>query len=65
LRQSFKHDISAMAVRDNVTTPTLIPQVEHIASQLGCRLRAGNPAIVARPMKTLLALAAVCPTPSR
>src|SRR5262249_62426286 len=50
---------------DNVTTPTLVPEFEHILSQLGCRPRAGNPAILARPMKALVALHAVCPTPCR
>jgi hypothetical protein len=64
LRQGFEHDIPAMAMRDNVTTPTLIPKAAHIVSELGCSVGAINPIILARPMKTLVALAAVCPTPS-
>src|SRR5262245_59336273 len=54
-----------MAVCDNVTTPTLPPQFEHIVSQLGCRLRACDPTILARPMKNLIGLRAVSPAPCR
>src|SRR5262249_3957827 len=52
-------------MRDNVTTPTLLPQLDHIVSQLGCCLRACDPTILAGPTKNLVSLAAVCPTPCR
>src|SRR5262249_17565439 len=65
LRQRFKHDISAMTVRDNVRTPTLIPQFVHIVSQLGCSLRPRDPTILAGPMKNLIGLGAVGPAPCR
>jgi len=62
LRQRFEHHIAAMAVRDNVTTPPLIAQFEHIVSQLGCSPRARDPTIFARPpLENRIALHAVCP----
>src|SRR5262249_8800522 len=65
LRQGLDHDISAVAVGDDVTTPTFFPKLDHIVPQRRCCPRARDPAIVAGPLENRIALGAVRPAPGR